>query len=65
MLTMHGLLGSQELGMNYVLFTHASDKEIRTSSYHTVGAKTIKEGREISLSDHMCAEADLIVTEAV
>ena len=48
--------------VDYVLFSHASDKEIRTSAYHTVGAWTIKEGREISLSDHMWAEADLMVT---
>jgi endonuclease/exonuclease/phosphatase family metal-dependent hydrolase len=49
--------------LDYVLY-HASDKVIRTSAYHTVGAWTIKEGRKISLSDHMWVEADLKVTKA-
>ena len=39
--------------LDYVLFTPASRQVIRTTAYHTVGARTKKEGREISLSDHM------------
>ena len=48
--------------IDYILYTHRKGLSVNTSAYHTVDAKTEKDGRMISLSDHMWVEANLRVT---
>ena len=43
--------------IDYILYTSNNKVTTRTSAYRTVSAETEKEGKMISLSDHMWVEA--------
>ena len=46
--------------LDYILYT-SSKVQVRTSAYKTIDAKTEKDGKMISLSDHMWVQANIYI----